>query len=288
MIFVGAVRVLDLLTLARPMPMELRARVLVLILMAGCRDRPAGPHGAATGDSTDQPSRPLSMEATAARYHGGDEVLAAGDASRGQVAVLRVMRAEIIPGDVTAYTCEGGPRKMFLKIRPGAADAVRALPKDRPATGECPRAVVRIRDVVVGFVGAAAADGGWAIRPDGEAIIEGDLLGVLDVAPRPPTAAPPGVDFATLDDLALGGGRDGGRIVELRMQRRAEPSLTSIFAEPCDGEGTDSVAFPDQTPEGRLGVLTGCHTVRFRSRPFDERQLVSRLVSADLISIDGR
>lgn len=203
------------------------------------------------------------------RFFGLDAIVAAGDSARGKTAELRVARGETRAGDFTAYEC-AEPRsmhRMFLAYRPDQIDAVRAI------DGSCGDAPARVRFTVVsggsaGFTGLPGPDGRLVIRHDTEQIVSGRILEVLDVAPRPATTVPAGVDLGSFDDMTLASPSATGRVAQFEA-RRSSPSADAarLSITPC-AEGARSnvivLAVPEELAGNASDVQMNCVPVRFR------------------------
>ena len=230
---------------------------------------------------------PATVDFAHATYPTIDGALEAGDAARGQLAVITIARDEIRANDFTAFSCGATKysHRFFLTIPDPLRDRIRALPRRAPASGGCPRALIRIRSIgTTGYAGHAAADGGWTITPDAERLVMADTL-AIDVAPVGPTAATAGVQLASIDDIVLSKFR-GGELAEVPLRYEPMPGIDRIYMRSCDPSQGQEIEFPDEPlATSKLSGVRRCHAVRLRLRARPGPTLGGQMLEADLISI---
>lgn len=258
--------------------------LLVLATLTACREREAGRQA--------RPAPPMDARVYTeadigiARYHSVDEIIADAAHADGQLALVHVSREAIRLKDFTAFPCAPDhPHHMFLTLSPEDVDRVRALP-DR-SDGTCPRVLIKVMSVgSTGFSGNRAADGGWAIADDASRLVQAETLAILDVIPRGPSPAPPGVRYTTLLDIKLGR-ENGGAVAEIPMRLSTGLPTGDLTAMvPCSG-GSESVYFRSETAKEALANVHDCHSIRFRTLPRSVPDYGTS-VDAELVSVGAR
>lgn len=219
-----------------------------------------------------------------ASYLSVETLVAAGREAKGKLALLHLGRGETRENDFTAFACDShGGHMVYLTIADDQRDAVRALPKN--ARGACPRVLVRVWSIgPYSSGGHREADGTWVSEESKEQVIEGELLAIGDVKPRPPLPPPAGAQFASFDDIVLSKFK-GGEIAELRLKAmKASEYVKHVVMYTCEEDG-DVIDFPDEKLDSALANVDGCKTIRLKLRPRGSPGLAGQSIEADLISI---
>jgi hypothetical protein len=252
--------------------------ILAAALAAGCcngrarprREPPPAVHPAAA------PAAPADAPAT---LFSLADVVAAGDAARGQVLELEVRPGKPVGRALTVYPCTAGTaiRSVDVFFHENQLDLVRGLygPEDDAGVARCARLRARI---------GASAPTSWGMtrQPDGtmkhtespDRYLTARLLALPGGTPRPAAPAAAGAAYGSLLDVQLDDDRAAGKVAALRLRlRRIEytPLLGGAprmiyTGYPCtraDGDdGIDLTVPADLT--AAVAAAQGCRDVRVR------------------------
>jgi hypothetical protein len=220
-----------------------------------------------------------------ATYKDLDEIVDAGRAAKGKLAIVTVSRGELREEDFTAYACGQHLRsaQMYLTIPEHLRDHVRAVPKN--ARGACPRVLMRVHSVgPFSSGGHRAPDGSWATDESALKIVIGDTLAIFDVTPLAKTTPRDGVQFATYDDIVLSKFK-GGEAAELVMKATTPSEYsTHVIMRTCEDD-SDDVHFPAAKLDSALQRITECRRVLFQLRERKGPDLAGQRIEGDLIQV---
>jgi hypothetical protein len=162
-----------------------------------------------------------------------DDAKLDGAKAFGKTILLHVWRGSTDATKVTFFTCGKLGSSGFLDATytVDKRDLVKAISPTIPLRGECPRVVVKLTG-----------------KQDFTNELRGTLQEILDVTPKAPETLPPGVDYVSMDDIAIDGKKAAGKIALLTAYR-GNTEEKKFTAYPCTNAGGLNFLYVNFTPE---------------------------------------